>query len=203
MRYLFSILVSVIILFIPQYVENNPLEVYPDFEEVDKFVEYQQNVNEYIDFKEKVGFRESGGNYEAIKWTGTYWGKYQFGKIAREEVKIDKGMVAFLSDSLTQEMAFYDLLCTNKEYLSDEIDQYEGWYINDTRISKSGILASAHLVGYYSVKLYLDSDGNFVRSDGNGTSLESYMKDFGGYDFNLGCEDNNGIKKHIVENYGR
>ena len=57
--------------------------------------------------------------------------------------------------------------------------------IKGITVSESGILASAHLVGSGKVKKWLKSNGKETKKDALGTSIESYMKRFGGYELNL------------------
>ena len=44
------------------------------------------------------------------------------------------------------------------------------------------MLSAAHLVGATSVKKWLRTDGRKNRADANGTTVETYMSKFGGYD---------------------
>ena len=44
------------------------------------------------------------------------------------------------------------------------------------------MLAASHLVGAKSVKKWLKSNGKKNRADANGTTVEHYMRLFGGYD---------------------
>lgn len=202
MKIFISVVLTIIIFLIPNIVENHSLEYSIDFEEVERLERDAYQLNEYEEFKNAIGFKESTNNYRAVSRSGNYWGKYQFGKIARREVNLDIGRSAFMSDSLAQETAFYELLCRNYHYLKDEINQFENYFINEIQITKSGILASAHLVGNGSVKNYLHSDGKIVTFDGNNTSLEEYMVKFGHYEFNLGCEsEKNIITDYLVSKY--
>ena len=61
-------------------------------------------------------------------------------------------------------------------------DKYIGNYYNGYKITPSGLLAGAHLKGTGAVITYLTSNGKTVSKDAFGTSIESYMKDFSGYD---------------------
>ena len=50
-------------------------------------------------------------------------------------------------------------------------------------VTKSGMLAAAHLAGAYGVKKYFASNGRFNPKDACGTSLEKYLLLFSGYNF--------------------
>ena len=65
---------------------------------------------------------------------------------------------------------------TLRHYMS-----YVGETINGVEITKSGILAGAHLGGPQSVILYLQSHGRINRGDMNGTTIQDYIKEFQGY----------------------
>ena len=84
-------------------------------------------------------------------------------------------------DSL-QETAIRKYLNKNKSYLGYYLKTYPGKTINDILITKSGILAAAHLVGHGKVKLWLQNDGNVNITDGNGVTIEHYMETFKGFD---------------------
>jgi hypothetical protein len=74
------------------------------------------------------------------------------------------------------------LLSKNKWELKDEIDKYCGKVVGGIKITESGILAAAHLGGVGSVKKFFKSGGKRSIRDGYGTSLQNFMKKFGGYE---------------------
>lgn len=134
----------------------------------------------YLGFKEAVGFKESGGDYETINQFG-YMGKYQFGKGTLHLIGI-YNTKRFLNDAALQEAAFYANASRNKWILRRDIKRFVGKKINGIAITESGILAAAHLAGPGSVKKYLRSDGVHAFSDAFGTSIKHYLKEFSGYD---------------------
>ena len=142
-----------------------------------------------ISFKEAVAFKESQGKYRLVNSLG-YMGKYQFGPQALRSVGIHNDK-AFLKDPALQEKAFVALLSKNKWILRNEIERYEGKIINGVQITESGILAAAHLGGAGSVKNFFKNNGSRHFRDAYGTSLKSYMRDFGGYDLSHIEADNN------------
>ena len=70
----------------------------------------------------------------------------------------------------------------NKWILRRDISRFVGKRIKGITITESGILAAAHLAGAGNVKKFLRSYGNFEFKDSYGTSIESYLKKFAGYD---------------------
>jgi hypothetical protein len=139
--------------------------------------------NRTEEFMERMAFLEGSGNPKAISKSGSYIGKYQFGKLAFEEVghKIDirkfKRNPSILPESKQDEL-FLKLCLSNKDYLSNEIGKYSGKKFKGVLVTKAGILAAAHLVGYYSVKKYLKTKGRVDRADGNGKRCSDYMREF-------------------------
>lgn len=142
---------------------------------------YTPRINKsFVGFKEALAFRESQGKYYKVNGLG-YLGKYQFGKSTLHRLKIYDTQ-AFLNNPKQQEEAFIALCSLNKWILKRDIKRSVGKKINGIEITESGILAAAHLAGAGNVKNYLRSNGSDVFIDGYGTSIQSYMKKFAGYD---------------------
>ena len=135
---------------------------------------------DFVGFKEALAFKESQGKYTAVNTFG-YLGKYQFGKTTLLRFKI-YNTKAFLNNPELQEKAFKALCKVNKWILRKDIQRCVGKTINGITISTSGILAAAHLSGAGNVKKFLRSSGALNFSDAYGSSIESYLKKFGGYD---------------------
>lgn len=131
-------------------------------------------------FKEALAFKESQGKYTVVNRLG-YLGKYQFGKSTLVRFKI-YNTKAFLYNPELQERAFVALCKVNKWILRKYIKRFVGKTINGITISESGILAAAHLSGAGNVKKYLRSYGKKRFNDAFGTSIESYLRKFAGYD---------------------
>ena len=108
-------------------------------------------------------------------------GKYQFGIQALRAIGITNNE-QFLNNPQLQEKAFVALLKINKWQLRDLIKNYRGKIIDGVRVTESGILAAAHLGGVGSVRKFLESNGKRKIKDSYGTSIKSYMKDFGGFE---------------------
>ncbi|HEY0091789.1 MAG TPA: peptidoglycan-binding protein LysM, partial [Flavobacterium sp.] len=134
----------------------------------------------FIGYKEAIGFKESQGKYNSINTFGCL-GKYQFALPTLKSIGIHDSL-AFLRSPRLQEKAFVALLSKNKWELKDEIDKYCGKVVGGIKITESGILAAAHLGGVGSVKKFFKSGGKRSIRDGYGTSLQNFMKKFGGYE---------------------
>jgi hypothetical protein len=134
----------------------------------------------FIGYKEAIAFKESQGKYKKINSLG-YIGKYQFGKETLKTIGIHDSN-RFLNSPRMQEKAFVALLAKNKSELKDIIEKYEGQIVSGIRVTESGILAAAHLGGVGSVKKFFKHKGKRYFKDAYGTSVRSYMRDFGGYE---------------------
>ena len=134
----------------------------------------------FIGFKEALAFKESQGNYFSVNTFG-YLGKYQFGKSTLDVLGI-RDANSFLHTPQLQEKAFILNTSRNKWVLRRDIKRFEGRWVGGVKITESGILAAAHLAGPGSVKTFLRSGGAVGFSDGYGTTIQSYLKKFSGYD---------------------
>ena len=88
----------------------------------------------------------------------------------------------FLQNPALQERAFVALCSVNKWILRRDIKWFVGKKINGVTVTESGILAAAHLAGAGNVKKYLRTYGKYQFTDAFGTTIDSYIKKFGGYD---------------------
>lgn len=156
------------------------------------------------DFLTDLGARESGGKYNILNKYG-YAGKYQMGEAALIDTGYYRKGIGkpfnndwsgtftgkdgvnsirdFLNSPKAQENA--QIIFKKKQwgYLKAVgADKYVGKIINGYMITPSGLLAAAHLKGAGSVIKYLKSNGQVIEKDAFGTSVESYMKKFAGYD---------------------
>ena len=134
----------------------------------------------YVAFKEALGFKESGGDYQVINEFG-YMGKYQFGRGTLKLIGI-RDTNLFLNSPELQEAAFYANAARNKWILRKDIERFTGEVVNGIKITESGILAAAHLAGPGNVKKFLRSNGTNSFNDGFGTSIKHYFRKFEGYD---------------------
>lgn len=134
----------------------------------------------FIGFKEAIAHKESQGKYLKINTLG-YLGKYQFGMETLKSIGINDS-IGFMNNPKLQEKAFVVLLSKNKYELQEYINYFEGKVIDGVKITESGILAAAHLGGSGSVKRFLNSNGEKKCKDDYGTSVRTYLKDFGGFE---------------------
>ncbi|SDU14838.1 hypothetical protein SAMN04487762_2096 [Polaribacter sp. Hel1_33_78] len=155
--------------------ENNN-KSYPKFSDYN--IPYLQN--NFVAFKQALAFKESQGKYTVVNTLG-YLGKYQFGRTTLERFEI-YNTKEFLQNPELQEKAFTALCKVNKWILRKDIKNSVGKTINGIEITESGILAAAHLGGAGNVKKYLRSNGVKCFSDAYGSSIQIYLKKFGGYD---------------------
>ena len=134
----------------------------------------------FVGYKEAIAHKESQGKYRKINTLG-YLGKYQFGVETLKSIGI-KDSIGFLNSPKLQEKAFVALLSKNKYELRAYINYFEGKVIDGVKITESGILAAAHLGGTGSVKRFLNSNGEKKCKDDYGTSVRTYLRDFGGFE---------------------
>jgi len=127
-----------------------------------------------------LAFKEYQGKYTVVNTLG-YLGKYQFGRTTLRRFKI-YNTTAFLKNPELQEKAFVALCKVNKWILRKDIQQSLGKSINGIEVTESGILAAAHLSGAGNVKKFLRSNGALNFSDAYGSTIQSYLKKFSGYD---------------------
>ncbi|TAN70255.1 MAG: hypothetical protein EPN17_06135 [Methylobacter sp.] len=154
----------------------------------------------YQEFLDTLGFQESSNIYNKENSLG-YIGKYQFGEsaliyigyyVADGTSKNDwignwtlasgvSSKTAFLNNNNAQEAAILAYMAKQWSYVNS-VRQYEGQILNGVKITISGMLAGAHLVGHVGEKQYLNSGGDVVPVDGNKTPITKYMQQFAGYD---------------------
>lgn len=155
------------------------------------------------DWLDELAKRESSNNYKAINQYN-YLGKYQMGEGALTDTGYYSGHSPgyvqewkgnflgkdnvyskedFLNNAQAQENAIRDYMKTQWRYLkSENSDKYIGSKINGIDITPSGLLTGAHLNGFSAAGKYLRSNGKYIPKDGNGVSIEDYIKQFNGYD---------------------
>ena len=136
-------------------------------------------IKSHSKFLHDLGFRESSNNYKIVNQYG-YLGKYQFGRKTLNSIGM--GNISnrkFLSSPELQEEAMQRLMISNYKSLRRYINKYEGTVVHGILITKSGVLAAAHLGGAGNVRKWFRRGEVF--KDANGTKITSYMKQFGGY----------------------
>lgn len=134
-------------------------------------------------FLEDLGFRESSGNYKIVNQYG-YLGKYQFGRKTLNNIGMENvSNREFLSNPELQEEAMQRLMLLNYKSLKRYITKYEGTVVHGVLVTKSGVLAAAHLGGAGNVRKWFRR--GIVFKDANGTKITSYMRQFGGYKLDI------------------
>lgn len=155
----------------------------------------------YRNFLDALGERESGGNYGVVNSYG-YLGKYQFGELALIDVGYYRdddtdandwqngywtgkngidSKAEFLADGAAQEQAIRAYMKLQWVYLG-ETERFAGQTIGGLKVTESGLLAGAHLLGAGAVTAFLEGGAVAPPSDAYGTAITEYMTLFAGYD---------------------
>ena len=151
--------------------------------------------DEYGPFLDALGMRESTNNYTLVNQYG-YMGRYQMGGVALADAGFQNesgewtelanayGIYSredFLNSPEGQDAAiraYHTRICS---YIhAYDLDQYVGKRYCGVKVTRSGLLASCHLVGIGTMKNALVTDSRTV--DGNGVPASEYMELFAGYD---------------------
>ena len=153
----------------------------------------QERSGGYDDFLDALGFRESTDNYALVNRYG-YMGRYQMGGLALEEAGFRDAdgwtelahsygiydQTDFLNCPEGQDAAvkaYHEVVCSYIRYYG--LDFYIGTEYCGVEVTRSGLLASCHLVGIGSMMLALSSGEPAY--DGNHTPASEYMELFAGY----------------------
>ncbi len=172
-------------------------------------VSWNVNNSEYNRFLNDLIVRESSGDQYSVNGWG-YLGLYQMGEYALIDAGYFKGdgngegyqnfggawtgrngvwsKQGFLNNAAAQKDAVYNfhqkVLGYVENRLAHDIDYYVGKVVHGVKITKSGILGGAHLLGQEGVKKFLDYGIN--GEDKYGTKISEYFQKFSGYDFDGG-----------------
>lgn len=139
---------------------------------------------EFDRFKADLRERESGDNWQIINPIGCI-GSYQFSiktlhHLGYRDITLERFRAnpeIFSPD--IQEEAFMTLVKANELALK-HFEHYIGQTISGVVVTKSGLIAAAHLGGVKSVERFLKGTKN--ATDLYGTSVKDYMKLFAGYE---------------------
>ncbi len=164
------------------------------------------------DFLTAVTMRESSGRYWVTSRSNGqgFLGLYQMGEGALTDIGVysedstpgindwrgvfrenDFGITSksdFLNNPEKQHKAIIAYTQFNWVVLNQNIENLESYIgrtINGVKITKSGLLAGAHLLGPGNVKIFLTTSDPETLSklvDANGTHISEYMTRFGGYE---------------------
>ena len=186
----------------------------------------------YQDFLEDLAASESSGRYDVVNQIG-YLGKYQMGKAALIDAgyyQVDgtkgnkfidsywtgkdgvKAKEDFLKNPQAQENAMQGYKKAQwEQILIRNLDRFIGQDAYGVHITISGLLAGAHLKGTGAKGLSGFLRKGINSSDGNGTTIKSYIEKFAGYETPfekrkklLDCEKNKNGKviNYLVEDIG-
>ncbi|MBY0366642.1 MAG: DUF3262 family protein [Burkholderiales bacterium] len=153
------------------------------------------------DFLNALAQRESGMNASVVNPYG-YVGLFQMGEAALIDAGYyrpdgtgandwrggwtGKGGITSLSDFKSNPQAQIAAVTAYEakqwSYIQSKgLDQYIGQTIGGVEITRSGLIAGAHLVGVGNLGKFLWSNGATVPVDGNRVPISQYIAQFGGY----------------------
>ena len=140
------------------------------------------NLRDHTAFLHSLGNFESGNNYSIVNKWG-YMGRYQFHISTVKGVGIKATKKQFLNSPSLQEEAMDRLLTHNYKSLRSYIRKYDGKVLHGVLVTKSGVLAAAHLGGAGNVRRWFRNGKDFA--DANGTQITKYMKLFSNYQLDI------------------
>lgn len=129
---------------------------------------------------------ESGGDFDAANDEG-YVGRGQFGQSRLDDFSAANGAPRIEKEAFrknprlqkaVEEWHFDDI----EDFIdqNDLIARYEGKKIKGVLITRSGMVAMAHLGGSKGMRRFLESDGEYDPADSNNTTLSKYARVHGG-----------------------
>jgi hypothetical protein len=151
-----------------------------------EFADKMHFESEFKRFIYDLGRRESGNNWLCINCIGCF-GEWQFAEstvqyLGFKHVTLKKFKVnPEIFPRELQRKALESLIKVNLVLMKDYY-KYIGDTIRGVPITKSGMIAAAHLGGARSVKLFLTSKGYLDKKDVLGTAVSNYMRKFSFYD---------------------
>lgn len=140
------------------------------------------NKKEFQKFLYNIAYQESSYTIDTINEYG-YLGKYQFSPNTLRDLGYTGTFKNFLNNERLQDRYMLKYLRFNDQIIN--IQKWAGKTIDSVKITRSGILASCHLGGAGSTRLWLRSNGTKNIKDSYGTSIKSYMKKFSNYKIKL------------------
>lgn len=166
-----------------------------DFNDCKDWVYLIEGKSGYDQFLDGLAQRESSGIYGKVSSSGSYLGRYQMGADALTDAGFKKNgawttlakkygvtnNASFLSSPQGQEVAirlFHAELW--KQLLNHGAESVIGDSYIGVTITKSGLLAAAHLVGASGVMGAIQDNREIA--DANGTKATRYMSELMGYD---------------------
>lgn len=158
-----------------------PIIVHTKYESIPGEIVFISDSTKTMDkFLHELGHLESSNNYKVVNQFG-YMGRYQIGRQALKQIGFGEvSNEQFLNNAELQEIAMKMLLKENKRILASYIGKYQSRVINGIYITESSILAASHMAPQGVID-FLNSNGEKVFKDGNGTPITKYLKQFSGY----------------------
>lgn len=156
---------------------------YNTAKEILRIKHYEAEFNRFV---KDLGYRESANDWLSINLIGCF-GEWQFAEstlhtLGYRQVTLKKFRKdPYIFPPELQRQALESLIKANLCLIGD-YEKYIGDTIMGVVITKSGIIAAAHLGGYRSVQKFLSSHGKINKKDVLGTSVYNYMKRFRYYD---------------------
>jgi len=131
-------------------------------------------------FLDHMAERESDNTPHVVNRFGMM-GKYQFHPNTVKVLGFRVTRNQFLSNPELQDSVMVAYLRSNNKELNTLITKYENKKFKGVKVTRSGVLAAAHLAGSANVKLFFQNDDRNGRTDANGTSIREYMQTFSIY----------------------
>lgn len=136
----------------------------------------------YADLKSNPSLKQKWQNqFSNNNWSGSWTGKRNINS---------------KSDFLNNPQVQYEIIKEWIAYLCKQlrnncINEYYGKTVGGVEITESGAIAGAHLVGLAGLGAFLGipkkAYAGKKQTDGNGTHIKQYIKDFGGFDLENCC----------------
>jgi len=156
---------------------------------------YKGNYRAFLDV---LAMRESSNRYDAVR-SNAYFGRYQMGWLALDDAGFAdsknktwtalansygvRSIQDFLNTPHAQETAIVNYHKKTYLYLrSYGALPYLGQTMNGIKITESGLLAAAHLIGFGDLIAALQKGDLLYKSDELGTTAFEYAELLGGYD---------------------
>lgn len=131
-------------------------------------------------FLDHMAQRESDNTPTVINRFGMM-GKYQFDPRTIKVLGFKVSNSQFLRNTELQDSVMVRYMRANNSLLDRIIENYEGRKFKGIRITRSGVLAAAHLAGAGNVRKYFTDNDMNGRTDANGTSIRDYLQEFNKY----------------------
>ncbi len=151
---------------------------------------------DYVQFLEALASHESSGMYDVTN--GQYLGRYQIGNDVFNDIGFKDGdqwsdlaralgvndRDSYLNNQTAQEVAILFALRWDYYYVLDNGDTARiGEYVDGVKVTTSGLVAAAHLVGHNDLHRAFSGEQSWNDTrDGNKVKASTYMEEMGGLD---------------------